>query len=248
MRNQVALVTGGMGGIGTAICRSLIDQGAKVVATYNRGGDHVSAQKWQRQQKENGYHVDIAFVDVTDYNSCSRLIKGLPLELNKIDILINNAGVTYDAQCYKMALDAWHKVVNTNLNGTFYVTRHVINGMIERQYGRIINISSVNGQKGQFGQVNYSASKAGIHGLTKALALEVASKGITVNTISPGYVATDMVMSVPEAVREQILAQIPVKRFGQPEEIARAVVFLAAPESSFITGSNLSINGGQYQS
>lgn len=248
MKNKIALVTGGTGGIGTAICRALHEEGIKVIASYNRSGNHQKALEWQTEQRKEGYDVFVSYVDVTDFNSCCTLLEQVENDYGPVDILVNNAGVTQDVQCYKMSLDAWYKVINTNLNGIFNMTRHVINRMIERNYGRIINISSINGQKGQFGQVNYSASKAGILGFTKALALEVARKGITVNTISPGYIATDMLNSISENIREQIIAQIPIGRLGEPEEIARAVVFLAHPASSFITGANLAINGGQYMS
>lgn len=246
MQTRVALVTGGTGAIGTAICQALSRQDIKVIASYNRGGDHEAASNWQEQQKKAGYEIAISYVDVTDFDSCGKLVIDAERQCGHIDILVNNAGVTSDAQCYKMNLAAWHKVINTNLNSVFYMTHHTIQGMIERRYGRIINISSINGQKGQFGQVNYSASKAGMHGFTKSLALEVARKGITVNTISPGYIATDMVMAVPQKIRDQIMDQIPVGRFGQPDEVARVVGFLAAAESSFITGANVAINGGHY--
>ncbi len=246
MKHQIALVTGGTGGIGTAICQALCAQGAKVIAAYNSGGNHHKAAAWQQQQQALGFDVAISYVDVTDDASCGQLLQNIEREHGPIGILVNNAGVTQDAQCYKMTIEAWHKVINTNLNSVFYVTRHILHGMIARQYGRIINISSINGQKGQFGQVNYAASKAGIHGFTKALALEVARKGITVNTISPGYIATEMVKAVKESILEQIVAQIPVGRMGKPEEIARTVVFLAAKDSGFITGANFAINGGHY--
>ena len=243
---RIALVTGGCGGIGTAICRHLAALGSNVIATYNRGGNYDSARAWQLEQKSEGYDIEIAFVDVTNYRSCQDLVQFVEEEFGGVDILVNNAGITRDVQLYKMDLSQWHAVLQTNLDSIFNVTRHVITGMIERHFGRIINISSINGQKGQFGQVNYSASKAGIHGFTKSLAQEVAKGGITVNTISPGYVETPMVNSVPEEIRAKIIAQIPVGRLGKPDEIARAVGFLASDESGFITGSNLMINGGQY--
>lgn len=246
MKNKTALVTGGMGGIGTAICHHLLNQGANVVASYNRGGDHEAAKSWQEEQLKHGYDIAIRYVDVTDFDSCEKLIKDIDSEFNGIDILVNNAGITRDVQLYKMDLTQWQSVLRTNLDSIFNVTRHVINGMIARGYGRIINISSVNGQKGQFGQTNYSAAKAGIHGFTKALAQEVARKGITVNTISPGYIATPMSVGIADDIKNNIIAQIPVGRFGKPEEVAHAVVFLADETSGFITGSNLSINGGQY--
>lgn len=243
---RIALVTGGMGGIGTAICQHLTKGGTYVIASYNRGGDHEAAKKWQISQQQLGFEVGVAYVDVTDYTSCGHLVQHVENNYGPIDILVNNAGITRDVQLYKMDLLTWHTVLKTNLDSIFNVTRHVINGMIARSYGRIVNISSINGQKGQFGQVNYAAAKAGIHGFTKSLAQEVAKKGITVNTISPGYIATQMVMTVSQEMRDKIIAQIPVGRLGKPEEIARAVAFLAAEESGFITGSNLTINGGQY--
>lgn len=246
MKNKVALVTGGMGGIGTAVCHSLANQGARVIATYNRGGDHESAKLWHEEQLAKGYDFAIYYVDVADFQSCKKMIDDVENEFNRIDILVNNAGITRDMQFYKMDLDQWQIVLRTNLDSIFNMTRHVINGMVSRSYGRVINISSINGQKGQFGQTNYSAAKAGIHGFTKALAQEVAHKGITVNTISPGYIETQMVMSVSSEIRKKIIAQIPAGRLGQPDEVARAVVFLAEESSGFITGSNLMINGGQY--
>ncbi len=246
MKGKIALVTGGMGGIGTAICRQLAQQGAVVIATYNRGGDHLAAKAWQEEQRQQGYEISIHYVDVSDFNSCQTMVQVIHSQFNCIDILVNNAGITRDVQLYKMNLEQWQAVLQTNLDSLFNVTRHVISHMIERRYGRIINISSINGQKGQFGQTHYAAAKAGIHGFTKSLAQEVARKGITVNTISPGYIVTPMVMSLSDEIREKIIAQIPVGRLGTPEEVARAVVFLASEESSFITGSNLTINGGQY--
>lgn len=246
MQRQIALVTGGMGGIGTAICQCLADQGMGVIATYNRNGDHEAALHWQAEQKALGYEIDVVYVDVTDFQSCQQMVDTIEHKYRKIDILVNNAGITKDVQLYKMDLEQWHSVLRTNLDSIFNVTRNVIPGMIQRAYGRIINISSINGQKGQFGQTNYASAKAGIHGFTKSLSQEVARKGITVNTISPGYIETNMVMSVAHDVRDKIIAQIPVGRLGKPAEIARAVSFLAAEDSGFITGSNLVINGGQY--
>lgn len=246
MQNKVALVTGGMGGIGTAICQHLAAQGARVIASYNRKGNHIAAIEWQNTQRKQGHDIATAYVDVTDFQSCRDMIDLIDKQFGSIDILVNNAGITRDVQLYKMNLEEWQEVLRTNLDSIFNVTRHAVSGMIDRRYGRIINISSINGQKGQFGQTNYASAKAGIHGFTKSLAQEVARKGITVNTISPGYIETNMVKSVADDIREKIIAQIPVGRFGQPDEIARAVCFLAANESSFITGSNLVINGGQY--
>jgi len=246
MKNKIALVTGGMGGIGTAICQRLAKEKIFVIASYNKKGNHDLAEEWQANQIKQGYSVEIQFVDVADYQSCENMVKTIESEFGGIDILVNNAGITRDVLLHKMDLAQWNVVLKTNLDSIFNVTRHVINGMIERRFGRIINISSINGQKGQLGQVNYSASKAGIHGFTKSLAQEVAHKGVTVNTISPGYIETEMVMAVPEKIRTKIISEIPVGRLGKPEEVAEAVVFLASESSGFITGSNLSINGGQY--
>lgn len=243
---RIALVTGGMGGIGTEICRFLSTQNIKVVAGYNRNGDDSAANAWQSQQQQEDYHFDIVQGDVADFSSCAKMIDEVETKIGPIDILVNNAGITRDATLRKMTPEQWQEVLRVNLDSVFNVTRQVINGMIERGYGRIINISSINGQKGQFGQTNYSAAKAGMHGFTMALAQEVASKGITVNTISPGYVATNMVKKMPQEILSKIIAQIPVGRLAEPQEIARLVAFLAAPESGFITGANFAINGGQH--
>lgn len=244
MKNKIALVTGGMGGIGTSICQHLAREGAIVIACYHRSEE--AANTWLQAQKKLGFNFIIGQADITNFESCASLIKQITEQFGHVDILVNNAGIARDVQLYKMHLEEWQAVLRTNLDSIFNITRHVINGMIENHFGRIINISSINGQKGQFGQTNYSASKAGIHGFTKSLAQEVARKGITVNTVSPGYVETNMVSCVAPDVREKIIAQIPVGRFGKPEEIAHAVCFLAAENSGFITGSNLVINGGQY--
>lgn len=244
--DRVALVTGGTGGIGTAICRSLHDEGIRVIAGYCRGGDNTYALEWQANQRLENYPFEISYADVTSFDSCGEMIKEIEQKFGKIDILVNNAGVTRDQTLRKMLPEQWNEVLKINLDSVFNVTRHVINGMIDRNFGRIINISSVNGEKGQFGQTNYSASKAGMHGFTKALALEVASKGITVNTISPGYVATDMVKKMPPKVLEQIVTQIPVGRLADPKEIAHVVAFLAKDEAGYITGANIAVNGGQH--
>ncbi|NVJ51950.1 MAG: acetoacetyl-CoA reductase [Gammaproteobacteria bacterium] len=246
MVSRVALVTGGTGGIGTAICQRLAQEGYQVAAGYNSGGDHDRARNWQREQAEAGFEFDISYGDVRDYESCTACIAHVEEALGPIDILVNNAGVTRDATLKKMSQNQWAEVLSANLDSVFNMTRNVINGMIERKFGRIINVSSINAQKGQLGQTNYSAAKAGMHGFTKALSQEVANKGITVNTVSPGYIATKMVMAVPEEIRAHIVAGIPVGRLGLPEEVAHAVAFLAAEQSGFITGSNLSVNGGQH--
>lgn len=244
MTKRIALVTGGMGGIGTAICREFCAQNRHVITTYKRAEDKAKA--WQREQKEAGFDIDIYPVDVADFPACAAMVKNIEESKGQIDILVNNAGITRDHFCSKMTQDDWDVVINTDLSGTFYVTRAVINGMRARQYGRIVNISSINGQKGQFGQVNYAAAKAGVHGFTKALALEVAKNHITVNTISPGYVLTDMITSLQPEVLGAILAHIPMGRFAEPEEIARVVTFLADEKSTYITGANIAVNGGHY--
>ncbi len=244
MRNKIALVTGGMGGIGTAICRHLADEGAQVVVGYRR--EHSLAESWVKKQREQGYRFLVSYVDVADFESCLNLVNDIELRFGGIDILVNNAGITKDAQLYKMELDAWQSVLQTNLDGVFNMTRQVVNGMIERGYGRIINISSINGQKGQLGQANYAAAKAGMHGFTKSLAQELARKGITVNTVSPGYVETSMLQSVPPKVLKKVIEEIPIGRLGRPDEIARAVGFLASEKNGFVTGTNLAVNGGQY--
>lgn len=246
MRGKVALVTGGMGGIGLATAQHLASLGAQVAISYNKGGNHTLAEQWQQEQTALGFNFLINYVDVSNFESVGSMVKDLTHQLGKIDILVNNAGVTEDTTLIKMTAQQWHKVINTNLNGIFNVTRHILNSMIENKYGRIINISSINGQKGQFGQTNYCAAKAGIHGFTKALAQEVAKKGITVNTISPGYVKTSMLEEVPSQILDKIIQQIPVGRLAEPSEIARMVGFLASEQSGYITGSNFSINGGQH--
>ena len=242
MTNRVALVTGGMGGLGTAICHALAKEGARVVAAYH----HHDAQTWLQQQKKLGFDFAIYEGDVSDFDSAAKLVASVTEQVGPVEILVNNAGITQDARLQKMTVEQWAAVMHTNLDSMFNVTKQVIDGMVAGGFGRIINISSINGQKGQFGQTNYSAAKAGVHGFTKALAQEVATKGITVNTISPGYIGTEMVMAIPEKIREQIIAQIPVGRLGKPEEIGRCVVFLASEEAGYITGSNLSANGGQH--
>lgn len=240
----VAWVTGGTGGIGSAICRSLADEGYQVVAGYH---NPEKAKSWLEAQKADGYsNIDIAGVDLVDYEACVSGVKEIEAKHGPIGVLVNCAGITRDGTMKKMTPEQWHEVIDTNLNSVFNTCRSVLDSMLEKQYGRIINISSINGRKGQFGQVNYSAAKAGMHGLTMALAQETATKGITVNTVSPGYIATDMIMKIPEKVRESIRETIPVKRYGKPEEIGRLVAYLAHEESGFITGANIDINGGQF--
>ncbi len=249
MTQKIALVTGGTGGIGTAICRALADDGIKVVAGYNAGGNHDKAKAWQDEQKQDGYEMLVAYGDVTDAASCEACVdKVQEIAGGTVDILINNAGITRDGTFRKMSWEQWDQVLSANLDSMFHMTRLVINPMLDKGFGRIVNISSVNAQKGQFGQCNYSAAKAGIHGFTKALAQEVAAKGITVNTVSPGYVATPMVTKIPQEVLDKIIKMIPVGRLGQPEEIGKAVAFLCSENCGYVTGSDFSINGGQHMS
>ena len=240
---RVALVTGGGGGIGTAICRRLIEDGYKVVTNYR---NHEKTLKWQQQMHAEGLDIAIYAADVSDFDQCASMITAIESDLGHIDVIVNNAGITRDSTLRKMEPSQWHGVIQTNLDSVYNVVKPALNGMIDRGYGRIVNIASINGQKGQIGQTNYSAAKAGMHGFTKALAQEVARNGITVNTVSPGYIATEMVMAVPEKIRERIIAQIPVGRLGLPEEIAAAVAYLVSDAAAFATGSDLSINGGQH--
>ena len=243
MSKRVALVTGGTGGLGTAICKGLADAGRQVVACDITAGTEV-ADQWATECAAEGYAFPLHHMDVSDAEASAAAITCIEAEVGPVEVLVNCAGITRDGTLRKMEVDQWRAVLAVNLDSVFNVTRPVINGMLERGFGRIVNISSVNGEKGQFGQTNYSAAKAGIHGFTMALALEVARNGITVNTVSPGYTGTRMVMAIAEEIRAQIIAQIPVGRLGEPAEIADAVVFLARDEAGFITGSNLSINGG----
>jgi acetoacetyl-CoA reductase len=237
---RVAVVTGGTRGIGAAISRALKEAGYKVAANY--AGNDEAANKFRAETQVAAYKWDVG-----NYEACAQGIKTVEAELGPVDLLINNAGITRDAMFHRMTPEQWTQVINTNLSSLFNMCRQVIEGMRERNFGRIINISSINGQKGQMGQVNYSASKAGDIGFTKALAQENARKGITVNAICPGYIATEMVMAVPKDVLEKsIIPQIPTGRLGQPEEIARCVLFLAGDDAGFITGSTISANGGQY--
>ncbi len=243
--SRVAVVTGGIGGIGTEICKTLAAQGRQVVATAHVAeADKINS--WKEARKAEGYDIAVYTVDVSDFDSCKAMIAQVTAEVGPVDILVNNAGITRDTTLRKMTVDQWSAVIRTNLDSVFNMTKPVVDGMMDRGFGRIINISSINGQKGQLGQTNYSAAKAGMHGFTMALAQETARKGVTVNTVSPGYIGTEMVMAVPEDVRNKIIAQIPVGRLGKPEEIARLIAFLTADDSGFMTGADFSINGGQY--
>jgi len=237
---RVALVTGGTRGIGAAIAVAMKSAGYRVAANY--GGNDEAATKFK---SENG--IPVFKWDVSSFESCADGLKKVEADVGPVEVLVNNAGITRDGMFHKMTPEQWNAVINTNLNSLFNMCRPVIEGMRERNFGRIVNISSINGQKGQMGQTNYSAAKAGELGFTKALAQENAKKGVTVNAICPGYIGTEMVRAVPKDVLEKnILPQIPVGRLGEPDEIARCVVFLAADESGFITGSTLTVNGGQY--
>jgi acetoacetyl-CoA reductase len=239
--SKVAYVTGGMGGIGTAICRKFHDMDYKVIAGCGPTRDY---DKWLVEQNTRGYVFYASIGNVADWESTKAAFDRVKAEHGVIDILVNNAGITRDGLFRKMSLEDWCAVINTNLNSLFNVTRQVIDGMLDKGWGRIINISSVNGEKGQFGQTNYSAAKAGMHGFTMALAQEVANKGVTVNTVSPGYIATDMVMAVREDVRDKIIQTIPVKRLGKAEEIASIVGWLTTDDAGFTAGADFSCNGG----
>ncbi|MCH9047992.1 MAG: acetoacetyl-CoA reductase [Proteobacteria bacterium] len=243
LKGKVALVTGGTGGIGAAICLKLAESGARVATNYR---NEEKAKAWQADAKKAGHDIATYQADVSDFDACQALTEQVGKDLGPIDILVNNAGITKDGMFKKMSKEKWDVVMNINLDGLFNMTKPLIEGMTDRGWGRIINISSINGQKGQLGQTNYAASKAGMHGFTMALAQEVARKGVTVNTVSPGYIATEMVMAVSEDIRNSIIAAIPVNRLGTPEEIAALVDFLASEEAGFATGANFSMNGGQH--
>jgi acetoacetyl-CoA reductase len=242
MTDRVAFVTGGMGGIGTAVCKRLALSGNRVVAGCIPG--YERKDEWVAQMRAEGLNVSAAEGNVDDFDSCSEMFNRIAQDVGPVEVLVNNAGITRDSMFKRMSADDWYAVINTNLNSVFNVTRQVIDGMMRRGWGRVINISSVNAIKGQAGQTNYSAAKAGMHGFSKALAQEVVSKGVTVNTISPGYVETDMVRSIRTDILQSIIEQIPMRRLAQPEEIAGLVAYLASEEASYITGANISINGG----
>ena len=243
MSKKVAYVTGGMGGIGTAICQRLAKEGFTVIAGCGPTRDF---KKWLDEQKALGYEFHASVGNVADWDSTVAAFAKAKEEHGPIQVLVNNAGITRDRMFLKMTPEDWHAVIDTNLNSMFNVTKQVVPGMVEKGWGRIIQISSVNGAKGQAGQTNYSAAKAGMHGFTMALAQEVAGKGVTVNTVSPGYIGTDMVKAIREDVLAKIVATIPVKRLGTPEEIASIISWLASDESGFATGADFSLNGGNY--
>jgi acetoacetyl-CoA reductase len=245
--SRVAVVTGGIGGLGTEICRQLAGAGCRVIAVdLASRGDRVAA--FRAEVATVKPTIEFASADVSDFDSCQQLIYGIVQTHGSIDILVNAAGITRDTSLRKMSPAQWRDLMHVNLDGVFNMCRHVVEGMTTRGFGRIVNISSVNGQTGQFGQTNYSAAKAGVHGFSMALARETARKGVTVNTVSPGYCDTPMVAAISEEIRAQIVASIPIGRLGSPADIARAVAFLAADDAGYITGANLPVNGGYFMS
>lgn len=245
MSKKVVLVTGGTGGIGTAICQRFANN-ATVIACYFKDGDHQKALSWQQNQKDMGYDCEVIYADIRNTQDCEDMVLSIVERFSRIDVLVNNAGMTADATFKNMNTQQWLDVIDTNLNSVFNVTKQVLPVMLNQSYGRIISISSINGRKGQFGQCNYAASKSALYGFSKSLAQEVAKKGITVNTVSPGYIQTPMLLSMKPEVLESIIKDIPIGRLGKPEEIASMVEFLAREDSGFITGANFDINGGQY--
>jgi acetoacetyl-CoA reductase len=247
MSKRVAFVTGGNGGIGSAVCRELASRGNQVVAGIFPP-EKEAAEAWQKEMKEQGVEIALALVDVSNFADCERAINEITEQFGSVDIVVNCAGITRDGTLKKMPEENWKSVMATNLDSAFNVTRHVINGMLERGWGRIVNIASVNGQRGQFGQANYSAAKAGMHGFTMAVALETAAKGITVNTVSPGYISTAMTQAMPEEVLQSIINSVPMRRMGTPEEIADAVAWLASEANAYTTGANIPVNGGLFTS
>ena len=242
---RLAVVTGGIGGIGTAICERLAKEGCRVVATYHPS-EEEKLPEWRSAMEADGVVVGLAAGDVASAEDAARMMNEIEQKFGPVDILVNCAGITRDTTMKRMKAEQWDAVINTNLNSVFYVTKPVWEGMLARGFGRIINISSVNGQRGQFGQVNYAAAKAGMHGVTMTLAQEGATRNVTVNTVSPGYIKTAMTDAIREDVREAIIAGIPMKRMGLPEEIASAVAFIAADEQAYLTGANLPVNGGLF--
>ncbi|MFT0546735.1 acetoacetyl-CoA reductase [Allopusillimonas ginsengisoli] len=242
---HTALVTGGMGGLGEAVARKLHDAGHTVLVTHSPGNDHVKT--WLAKQGEEGYSFHAYATDIADYDACEAMAANIRADGYQVDILINNAGVTRDTTFRKMSKIDWDTVLRTNLDSMFNVTKPFAESMAERGWGRIVNVASINGSKGQFGQTNYSASKAGIHGFTKSLAQELARKGVTVNTVSPGYLDTQMVAAVPKEILEsKVISQIPVGRLGKPSELAALIAFVCSDDAAFMTGSNVSMNGGQH--
>ena len=242
---RVALVTGGMGGLGESICIKLAALGYKVVTTHSPG--NAKAAEWLQTMNNMGYGFKAYPCDVADFDSCKACVEQITADIGPVDVLVNNAGITRDMTFKKMTKADWDAVIHTNLDSAFNMTKQVMDGMLSRNWGRVVNISSVNGIKGAFGQTNYAAAKAGMHGFTKALALEVCKKGVTVNTISPGYIGTKMVRAIPQEVLDtKILPLIPMGRLGEPNEVAGLVAYLCSEEAAFLTGANISINGGQH--
>jgi acetoacetyl-CoA reductase len=242
---RIAVVTGGMGGLGETISTKMADAGYRVVVTYSPS--NTKWKSWLEEMKARGHDFAAYPIDVADFDSCARQCVKIQADVGPIDILVNNAGITRDMTFKKMGKADWDAVMRTNLDSCFNMTKQVMDGMVDRMWGRVINVSSVNGQKGAFGQTNYSAAKAGIHGFTKALALEVARKGVTINTISPGYIGTKMVTAIPKDILDsKILPQIPLGRLGKPDEVAGLIIYLCSEEAAFVTGANISINGGQH--
>jgi acetoacetyl-CoA reductase len=247
MQKRIALITGGMGGLGEIISMKMADAGYQVAVTHSPS--NKTSEEWAVGMKAKGYDFHTYACDVADFESAKACAAKIAAELGPIDILVNNAGITKDTTFRKMDLASWRAVISTNLDSVFNVTKQVYDGMMDRGWGRIINVSSVNGSKGAFGQSNYAAAKAGMHGFTKSLALESARKGVTVNTISPGYIGTKMVTAIPKEVLDsKILPQIPIGRLGKPEEIAGLIIYLCSEEAAFVTGANIAINGGQHMS
>ncbi len=245
MAKRVALITGGMGGLGETISTKMADAGYKVVVTYSPS--NKTSNEWLAQMKSRGYEFSAYPCDVGDFDSCKACVEKVSREVGLVDILVNNAGITRDVTFKKMTKSDWDAVMHTNLDSVFNMSKQVCDSMVERNWGRIINVSSVNGSKGAFGQTNYAAAKAGMHGFTKSLALEVARKCVTVNTISPGYIGTKMVTAIPKEILDtKIIPQIPVGRLGQPEEVAGLIIYLCSEEAAFVNGANIAINGGQH--
>jgi acetoacetyl-CoA reductase len=245
MATRLALITGGMGGLGETISTKMADAGYRVAVTYSPS-NKVSG-RWTAEMKSRGYDFRAYACDVADFDSCRACVEGVGRDLGAVDILVNNAGITRDMTFRKMTKGDWDAVLHTNLDSVFNMTKQVCDGMVDRGWGRVINVSSVNGSKGAFGQTNYAAAKSGMHGFTKSLALEVAKKGVTVNTISPGYIGTKMVTAIPKEILDsKILPQIPVGRLGKPEEVAGLIIYLCSEEAAFVNGANIAINGGQH--
>ena len=242
---RIALITGGMGGLGETISTKMADAGYRVAVTYSPS--NKTADKWIADMKVKGYEFHVYPCDVADFDSCKACVGKLAADFGPVDILVNNAGITRDMTFRKMGKADWDAVLRTNLDSVFNMTKQVCDGMVDRCWGRIINVSSVNGSKGAFGQTNYAAAKAGMHGFTKSLSLEVAKKGVTVNTISPGYIGTKMVTAIPKEILDsKILPQIPVGRLGKPDEVAGLIIYLCSEEAAFVNGANIAINGGQH--